>query len=206
MGEIREPIKKHSIAKKNKIIKDGFKLMCDKGYHNVSSVDIAREAGVSTGIIYQYFKDKRSIFIEGAHLYASKIMFPMLNVLEKEKISNDNLKEMIGKMIEESIKGHKRNKKAHGELLSMSQLDEEVAKILKNNEIMVTNKVVNILSANGFSNDNLKEKVHLTINMIDLLTHEIVYHKHSNFDYSVMTSNVIDLIMHLFSRNILSNN
>ena len=46
---------------------------------------------------------------------------------------NDNLKEMIGKMIEESIKGHKRNKKAHGELLSMSQLDEEVAKILKNN-------------------------------------------------------------------------
>ena len=63
MGQIREPIKKSSIEKKNKIIEKGFELMCTKGYHNVTCVDIAKYAGVSTGIIYQYFKDKRDIFI-----------------------------------------------------------------------------------------------------------------------------------------------
>ena len=74
MGQIREPIKKSSIEKKNKIIEKGFELMCTKGYHNVTCVDIAKYAGVSTGIIYQYFKDKRDIFIEGVKDYSNKIM------------------------------------------------------------------------------------------------------------------------------------
>ena len=51
MSEVREPIKKTSIAKKERIIKKGFELMCNKGYHNVSCVDIAKYANVSTGII-----------------------------------------------------------------------------------------------------------------------------------------------------------
>ena len=55
MSEVREPIKKSSILKKEKIIEKGFELMCEKGYHNVSSVDIAKYTGVSTGCIYQYF-------------------------------------------------------------------------------------------------------------------------------------------------------
>ena len=46
MGEVRNPIKKSSIAKKEKIIKTCFELMCDKGYHNVTCIDIAKEAGV----------------------------------------------------------------------------------------------------------------------------------------------------------------
>ena len=84
MGEVREPIKKNSIAKKNKIIADGFELICNKGYHNVSCVDIAKYCCVSTGIIYQYFKDKRNIFIEGVKLYSDKIMFPLLKIENKK--------------------------------------------------------------------------------------------------------------------------
>lgn len=76
ISEIREPIKKSSIEKKEKIIKKGFELMCDKGYHNVSCVDIAKYVSVSTGIIYQYFKDKRDIFIAGTKEYVNNIMFP----------------------------------------------------------------------------------------------------------------------------------
>ena len=55
MAETRIPTQKRSIEKRNKIIKMGFDLMCDKGYHNISTTEIAEYAGVSTGIIYQYF-------------------------------------------------------------------------------------------------------------------------------------------------------
>lgn len=82
MPNVREPIKESSKEKKQKIIDIGFKLMCEKGYHNVSCVDIAASANVSTGIIYQYFKDKLDIFIAGTKLYSEKLMFPMLNALE----------------------------------------------------------------------------------------------------------------------------
>ena len=42
MSNIREPIKKSSIEKKNKIIEKGFELMCEQGYHNLNCADIAK--------------------------------------------------------------------------------------------------------------------------------------------------------------------
>ena len=61
-AEIREPIQKRSIEKKEKIIKSGFELICKDGYHNTDTSKIAKKAGVSTGIIYQYFKDINSYY------------------------------------------------------------------------------------------------------------------------------------------------
>ena len=41
MAETRIPTQKRSIEKRNKIIKMGFDLMCYKGYHNISTTEIA---------------------------------------------------------------------------------------------------------------------------------------------------------------------
>ncbi len=71
--EVRIPVQKRSIEKKNKIIEAGFDLICEKGYYNVSTPDIAKHAGVSTGIIYQYFKDKHDIYLCGAERHISNL-------------------------------------------------------------------------------------------------------------------------------------
>ena len=92
MSNIREPIKKTSIEKKQKIIEKGFELMCKEGFYNVNCVDIAKYADVSTGSIYQYFNDKRDIFIAGVKNYSNAIMFPMIDVIKSKKITKDNLK------------------------------------------------------------------------------------------------------------------
>lgn len=42
MSEVGEPIKKKSVSKKERIIKKGFELICNKGYHNVSYADITK--------------------------------------------------------------------------------------------------------------------------------------------------------------------
>ena len=76
-SEIREPIQKRSIEKKEKIIQAGFELICEKGYYNTNTAEIAKVAGVSTGIVYQYFKDKHDILIEGIKLYSNSIFYPM---------------------------------------------------------------------------------------------------------------------------------
>lgn len=41
-----------SLEKEEKIIKAGFDLMCKKGYYNTNTLEIAKFAGVSTGIVY----------------------------------------------------------------------------------------------------------------------------------------------------------
>lgn len=200
MGEIRNPIKKSSIEKKNKILEKGFTLMCEKGYHNVNCVDIAKYAGVSTGIIYQYFTDKRDIFIEGVKNYSSNIMFPMINILESTEFDKNNLEEIINKMIDSFIKTHKISKKAHEELIAMSHMDSEINQIFKDNELEMNKKIVNTLKYNKFNIENIDEKVHIIIGLIDNYCHEVVYHKHHNLNYEVMKKEILNIINEMLNQ------
>ena len=72
-SNIYEPKQKRSIEKKNHIIETGIELMTEKGYHHTTTDDIAAAAGVSTGIIYRYFKDKHDILIDGLRFYFKKM-------------------------------------------------------------------------------------------------------------------------------------
>lgn len=193
--KIREPIQKRSIEKKGKIIKAGFDLICEKGYHNTNTAEIAKAAGVSTGIVYSYFKDKRDIFIEGIKEYATSIMYPMIEI--STSVDLNNIKELLENMIDVFIKNHKISKSAHEEMMAMSHLDEDIANIFNESEINMTNRIVEILKNNGFDIPNLNEKVHLIIGIVENLCHEIVYHKHSSLDYDIMKNEVINIIMNI---------
>lgn len=197
MSDTRMPTQKRSIEKRNRIIEKGFELMCEKGYYNVSTPDIAEVAGVSTGIIYQYFNDKKDIFIEGVKNYANTIMFPMLTVLETEKIKIDNTEQLLKRMINSFIENHTISKKAHEELMAMSHLDDDVANIFKESELETTNKIVDFLKYNNIELENPIEKIHIVIGIIDNFCHEIVYHKHSKINYEAMENEVIKTIIQL---------
>jgi hypothetical protein len=67
----------------------------------------------------------------------------------------------------------------------------------------MTNSLKEILLDNGFDNNNLTEKVHVMMGLIDNLCHEVTYHKHSNMNYDVMTNLVIDNIKALFKNDLV---
>ena len=194
MKEIRVPTQKRSIEKRNRIIEKGFELMCEKGYYNISTPDIAEYAGVSTGIIYQYFTDKKDIFIDGVKQYSNNIMFPMIDVLKEKKINLENINNLLEIMIDKFIKTPTISKKAHEELVAMSHLDDDIAEIFKNSEFEMTEKIVELLKNNGINIENVREKVHIIIGIVENLCHEIVYHKHSKINYDIMKSEVINII------------
>ena len=197
MSETRMPTQKRSIEKRNRIIEKGFELMCENGYYATTIPDIAKYSDVSVGIIYQYFNDKKDIFIEGIKNYSNAIMYPMLDILENKKIEITNLKSLISDVIELFIKNHTISKKAHEELLAMSHLDEDVGNIFKTYEFEMTEKIVSLLENNNIHIKNSREKVHIAYNMIDTLCHEIVYHKHKQIDYDAMKSEIINIIVNI---------
>lgn len=197
MSETRMPTQKRSIEKRNRIIEKGFELMCENGYYATTIPDIAKYSDVSVGIIYQYFNDKKDIFIEGIKNYSNAIMYPMLDIFENKKIEITNLKSLISDVIELFIKNHTISKKAHEELLAMSHLDEDVGNIFKTYEFEMTEKVVALLENNNIFIKNSREKVHIAYNMIDTLCHEIVYHKHKQIDYDTMKNEIIDIIVNI---------
>lgn len=196
--EIRNPKQKRAVEKKEKIIESGFYLICQNGYYNTNTAEIAKQAGVSTGIVYQYFKDKHDILMDGLKKYGDTIFFPMLKI-ETTNINIQNLEIILTNMIEKYIKNHKVSQTAHEEITAMIHSDKEVAAYFYQNELAMTEKLTNIFLNNNFKEENLKEKVHIMIGMIDNLCHEVIYHKHSNMNYKVMAKLVIENIKNMFN-------
>ena len=202
IDNIREPRQQRAIEKKEKIIESGFNLICKNGYYNTNTAEIAKAAGVSTGIVYQYFKDKYDILIEGLEKYGDSIFFPLLNA-EKIKFDKKDFDVLLKKMINHYISNHKVSNVAHEEIMSMVHSDKRVAEYYYKRELEMTNSLKEILLDNGFDNNNLTEKVHVMMGLIDNLCHEVTYHKHSNMNYDVMTNLVIDNIKALFKNDLV---
>lgn len=201
-SDIREPKQKRAIAKKEKIIDAGFELICKNGYYNTNTAQIAKKANVSTGIVYQYFKDKYDIFMEGLEKYGDDIFFPMLKIDEKSFDIN-NLENMMKNMINKYIKNHKVSKTAHEEITAMVHSNPEVATYFYKKELEMTNSIKKILLDNNFKDNYLTEKVHIMIGIIDNLCHEVIYHKHENMNYEVMTDIIINNIKNLFKNDLI---
>lgn len=195
-SEIREPIQKRSIEKKEKIIKAGFELICEDGYHNTNTAEIAKKANVSTGIVYQYFNDKHDIFIAGLEKYADSIFYPLKD-LNVEHFNKKDFPAILKKFIESYIKNHKLSKSTHEEIMAMVHGDTDVAYYYYKREMDMTKKITEFLEQNGFKVKNLNEKVHIMIGIIDNLCHEIVYHKHKELNYEIMTDLAIENIINL---------
>lgn len=198
--EIREPIQKRSIETKDKIIEAGFELICNDGFYNTNTSKIAKKAGVSTGIIYQYFKDKRDIFLSGLDKYADDIFFPMLN-MPNINFSKNDLPNIMKNMIKRYISNHKLSAIAHEEITAMTHSDKDVAFYFHKKEMEMTNKISDLLIENNFRISNINEKVHIVIGLIDNLCHEIVYHKHKELNYEIMTDVVVNEIVNILTKD-----
>ena len=197
MSETRIPTQKRSIEKRNKIIEKGFELICQEGYHNISTPDIAKAANVSTGIIYQYFNDKKDIFIEGVKNYANNILYPMSIVLKDNTIDFNNIELLFNKLIDAFIKNHTISTKAHEELMAMSHLDSDVAEIFKNLEFSITSSISNALQKHNITIQNSEEKIHIIFGLIENLSHEVVYHHHSELNYEIMKKEILNIITYI---------
>ena len=194
--DIRKPIQKRSIETKEKILKAGFELICEKGFYNTNTAEIAKAANVSTGIVYQYFKDKHDILVESLQNYGSSVFYPMIKISEKDFAKND-LDTILRNMINKFIKNHKMSHSAHKEIMAMVHSDDAVAEIYHNSEIEMTDNLIKSFADNGITTDHLKEKVHVAVNLIDDLCHEVVYHKHNSMNYDVMIDVVGKCIKYL---------
>ena len=102
-------------------------------------------------------------------------------------------------MINKFIENHKLSQQAHEEITAMTHSDKEIAEFFHKHEIKMTENITNLLIQNGFNSENLSEKVHIIIGLIDNLCHEIVYHKHSNMNYDIMTNLVLQTIVKLIN-------
>ena len=199
MPETRIPKSEKAVAKRDRIIEKGFELMCEKGFYKTTTPDIAKAADVSTGIIYQYFKDKREIFMEGLKQFSNSVLFPMMDILDASnantaKIDLNDIERILDRLITLTVQSHRLTQKAHEELEMMAHADEEIAEVFNSSELAMTKKIVAFLENNNIILENPIEKIHIIYGLIENYCHETVYHHHEGLNNEVMRSEIIVII------------
>lgn len=195
--EIREPKQNRSIDKKNRIIQAGYKLFSEVGYYSTTTADIAKEAGVSTGIVYGYFKDKRDILLDVLTIYIDNTFAPIFRSFENV-VEFVDFKALIESIIDHTIETHRDNAKMHEVLHSLTSSDEAVSKKFLDLEDEITLQLADRLSNLGFKHKNQLEKIHIAMDIVQSFAHEFVYDCHDYLDYNAMKCEVVNMLINLF--------
>ena len=196
-NEVRQPQQERSIEKKNKIIEAGYALFSEVGYYGTNTAEIAKRAGVSTGIVYGYFQDKRDILICVLEIYINKAFDPILKTFDNLS-APVNYQLLIPKVIDMVIKTHKKHAKMHEVLHSLASTDEAVNSTFISLEDELTVKISDKFSALGLKLENAMEKIHFAMDIIQSFSHEYVFDKHDYIDYFAMREMVINVLINLF--------
>ncbi len=195
--DVREPKQERSIEKKNKIVQAGFELFSSVGYYNTNTAQIAKHAGVSTGIVYGYFKDKRDILLDVLSIYIESVFNPILSVID-DLTTPVNFEGLISDVMNKAIDIHRQNKHIHEALHSMTHCDEIVSARFMALEDDITLKIATKLQALGVNTPNLVERVHFAMDIVQSYSHEYIYDHHTYINYDDMRTLVESMIARLF--------
>lgn len=130
--EIKKPKQSRALETIVKIKDAGLKLFSQKGYYNINSKDIAKEAGVSIGSFYAYFKDKKVLFIDLLNDFKNNKFENVYNCVTNEEpacnldcidIFKRNIKKYVENII---ISSGKYPPQFYMEILHLSFRDEDI--------------------------------------------------------------------------------
>ena len=195
--EVREPKQERSIEKKNRIVQAGFELFSQVGYYNTNTAEIAKRAGVSTGIVYGYFKDKRDILLDVLEIYVKEAFAPVLDMINN-LTAPVNFEDTIGHVLDSAINIHKKYANIHEALHSLSHSDEAVNNKFISLEDEITLAIANKLADLGVKKENLTERIHFAMDIVQSFSHEYVYDHHTYIDYDEMRKIVHNTLVALF--------
>lgn len=198
MTKTRVPTQKRSIEKRQKIVKAGFDLFCEKGYYKTNTAEIAKYAGVSTGALYSYFEDKRQIFIEAfqQHLDAisSELLQQLISLPEVLELST-----FIEKWIEGYIDLYAKSNHALVQLRLVIVDDKEINHHFSALENTYFSNIADILKTRGIICADLFEKVYTSCILIDSLRQEKTSFSHNGLDFEIIKKQVKQSIFQMLS-------
>ena len=113
--------------------------------------------------------------------------------------SDSDLKKAVSDVVDMTIDIHSSNANLHNILHSLAVTEKDINEDFINLEDHITSKASEKLSELGVKTDNIKEKVHISMNLIQSFAHENTYDKHKYLNYNAMKNEVENIIISLFS-------
>ncbi|WP_411335320.1 TetR/AcrR family transcriptional regulator [Ruminococcus gauvreauii] len=194
MSDVRNPKQTRSIEKKNRIIQAGFELFCEQGYYATTTTHICKRAGISTGALYSYFKDKKDIFIEA---FKDFIEGQYFNSLLKSLNNNEepfNIDLFLDKCVDVLTEIYQGSYTALTELANMQLEDRDIMERFCHFEDVFMIAVVEALSRHHIRTVHLSERYYLVYILIEALAQEKTFHNHETVNYEILKNETYGII------------
>ncbi len=133
-NKARSPIQKRGIETREKIVKAGMTLFAKKGFHRTNALEIAARAGLATGTFYSYFNNKKEVLVEVIRMFYRNASQEVLNVYDP--VAGDDPagnyaegRKLVHSMIRTLDSAHRLDPHVHREILAMTLIDPDIARI-----------------------------------------------------------------------------
>jgi AcrR family transcriptional regulator len=123
----RQPVQARAIQTREKILDAGESLFLRTGFHKVLADDIARDAGVSVGSFYNYFKDKRAVFLAILERCSDQVIAGVVEQLSALPVEGDlDVVTIANQILESLMVTHRRYFPLFQQADQMAAFDEEI--------------------------------------------------------------------------------
>jgi AcrR family transcriptional regulator len=167
---------KRSQHSRNNIVEAAYTLICSHGFAQTTSHDIAKEAGVSVGTFYAYFRNKEELLHEVAIRYNEQFSTEQTKVWLALKSNKTTFPQFIKTLIEGQVALHTKTKAFNRELKVLYYTDPVIAEISDNQQKYIEETITTYLQ-NTFSGapKEISSRSFLITKMITAVIDEIAY-------------------------------
>ena len=171
----RVPTQKRSIEKKQRIKDAALKLMSEKGYFATSANEIAREAGVSIGTFYSYFKDKKELYAE----LVDDIYTAVLTPINLNELPDDlSIEETVQLYVTAVFRGHEYQTAFQREISSLSEQSDEFRAIKMVHKSNILHVFSEALKAywEELKPQDLETSTYIILTTVEAVIHDTLFH------------------------------
>ncbi len=189
----KDIVQARAIETRDKLIKSALMLYTEKGYHSTTVDEIARNAGLSTGVAYRYFKNKKDLLLEA-------IAYGFATIKEIAGVEETDL---FGSDLEHTLSAFERIHTEyfafHEELESLRHSDNDVRKLYDDFTRTAMENVYEKLPDDIRKRPDTLENLYIAIGIMENYCHTFMYKKLSDKQLKVMRKNVIKAVEDILS-------
>ncbi len=193
------PKQKRAIQTRNKIIESGFIIFARKGFYHTTVDEIANAAGLSTGIAYRYFKNKRDILIAVLEFGYEHIKTFSRTTLQ-DILAEEEVRTVVLRLLNQLEQVHQKYYALHEELEGMRHSDDEVRVCYDQIERRMISRIRDKLPKQYQRIENLEERLTLSYLLMENYCHMVVGTKYLLLDFEFLRESTVDQIIEIMSK------
>ncbi|MFX0064794.1 MAG: TetR/AcrR family transcriptional regulator [Candidatus Hermodarchaeota archaeon] len=163
-----------------------MKLIAERGYSEITTHDIAKEADVSVGLVYKYFPGGKPDLVRAL---AKKFSEEILGEEELTNLTQEMFSEAISNIVERLVIVHRKNDKLIAAIQQTATLNIELSKdlIQEKYELNPFKRILEKMYFNSFNDKKeLLEWSKILASMIDSRIHQHVIYYGSEEDQRII--------------------